>query len=71
MADQEGWKEAFHHIVHYLPSRKWDTAEMLVETVAGVMAGLDLDAPPTPAPNIQRSRSLRERWSKLFDKTVR
>jgi hypothetical protein len=71
MADQEGWNEAFCHFVDYLPARKWDTAEMLIETVAGVMGGLDLDAPPTPAPNIPRSRSFRERWSKFVNKTVR
>ncbi len=66
-ADQEHWEEAFCHIAHYLPDRKWDTSEMLIETIAGVMSGLDLDPPAMPAHAVARSRSLRERWSQFVN----
>lgn len=46
--EHKSWSDACSYIVAYFPSRRWDTQEMLIETLIGAMAGLDLDPPPAP-----------------------
>jgi hypothetical protein len=56
----ETWKEAFRYIAEYVPSRTADTAEMLIESVHGVISGMALD--PPPGKPVRRPRSPRWRW---------
>jgi hypothetical protein len=56
-SERKAWQDAFSTIVSYFPSRRWDTQEMLIETVIGVLGGLDLDPPPaSPEPPRRRRR---------------
>lgn len=71
LADHEPWKEAFWYITRDVPSWKWDTAEMLLETVAGALSGLDLDPPSVKPPPSKRPRSFRGLWSAFVNKKVR